>query len=519
MKKYLLFILGFLPLILVAQPYRDMTQADSYVLLGSERMLNQSYDAALSAFDNAIKMDPNHWCAYHFRGSVLMLMNQYDQALEDLNEAIRLNSTNPVLFYKRGMVFDILGDQREAAFDFQRALELAPDYPEAARKLDQLNRYNSRRGKPLSRGSNRPETRMDDDEYRPYRTSRSMALAREYDIPTRRSTYDEIYEDRPQVRPAARDNNRSNVERQEENSRFAESRYQANSRERSYDPYYRERDDFSTYDKFRRSEESRSNSSQASPRSWRDYATRDIQTQDDDEIMSQQKAEEMVETTFFDDPEPESRSMNWDEQDEREKTSSTTMPIEEAISFDPYAGSGKKKLKENPFMGNARGGGERGSNTLSGPIEKETHDFSRSITLQGNANTPYIDEQPSTEDKPIPTNMSFIAKQASPGNKSVYVDHVELTQSYTQIDFKVHGDDETITMPPPRIKLQVEGKVYHLYYGQNTQPKTYQLRKGFPETFSIKFQPIPANTEFIKILSDGSKPSERWNYVFKLIEK
>jgi len=221
MKKYLLFILGFLPFILVAQPYRNMTQADSYVLLGSERMLNQSYDAALSAFDKAIKMDPNHWCAYHFRGSVLMLMNQYDQALEDLNEAIRLNSTNPVLFYKRGTVFEILGDQREAAFDFQRALELAPDYPEAARKLDRLSSYNRRREEPLSRGNNRPETRMD-DEYRPYRTSRSIALAREYDIPSRRSTYDEIYEDRPQ-RPAEREDNRRNIDRREETSRKATS--------------------------------------------------------------------------------------------------------------------------------------------------------------------------------------------------------------------------------------------------------------------------------------------------------
>ncbi len=517
MNKFLLLLLGFVPSMILAQPYtRNISEADRYVLVGSDYLLNQSYSSALNAFDKAIKLDNNHWCAYHFRATVLMIMDQHELALNDLNQAIRLNSMNPILFYKRGSIYDILGEKREAALDLQRALELAPEYPEARDKLDRLSaRYTSRR-ESVTRGNNSSTRSYEQEEYQPYRTSRSISLAREYDIPNSRD-YD-VYEDRPESSSSSRTARMDDPYRDRSiDATHSRSNVATN---RSYYPSDDRNDDFTREDKFRRNTYS---SSRSTPRTMRDVVINDFETTDRDEVMSQREAEDIVDT-FFDD-EPKSSSRNIQEREDIIAMSTETNPFDNKESFDPYNGTSKKKKPNTSLTGPSRGLNEASTRS---PLF-ETNDsqnssntnraFSQTFNLSTSNKQSDTEDQPVGEDNRRRGTITYTAQQASPGNKMVYINNVVSTPKYTQVDFLVNGDDETITLPPPRVKLQVEGKVYHLYYGENTQPKTLHLKNGFPEEFSIRFQPIPEGTEFIKVISDGNSSGERWNYVFKLIEQ
>jgi len=469
MKKLLLVWVGLSPLLIWAQPHRNLTQADRYVLLGSQNMLNQSYQSALVAFDRAIELERNHWCAFHFRATLYLQGKEYVHALSDLNEAIRINATNPVLFYKRGVANEALGLYPEAEEDYRRALTLAPDYPSASRNLDRM--YSE-----LRRDRDRTVKRYRERDLRYYNSEKDRnGTSDRYVDDDYRTVYHRYHRDHLQPRRSR--------DVYEDDARYSyDTRLETSKGSRISTP---------SYDRFRREKEEVI----ASNSTWRNYMVRDIARNEADEVLvdrpefsrgfvMDQPREAPTNTREMSEPLLDNRNdvsdfaFENDPFDETDKTLAQNDPLPlqgDNINFDPYAGKEKKEVT-------------RGTNNRAMPATPKR----RTITYE--------------------------AKQASANNKTVYIDQVVAGPDYTQIDFQIHGEDESITLPPPRIRLQVNSKTYPLYYGENTQPRTFELKRGYPEYFSLKFQPIPEGVQYIQVIANGSQPSERWNYSFKLIE-
>ncbi|MCY4570135.1 MAG: tetratricopeptide repeat protein [Candidatus Poribacteria bacterium] len=84
-----------------------------------------SRDAALDDYDKAIRLNPNFAEAYSNRGSTKFRLGKHDKAFADLNKAIRLQPDFINAYINRGVAQLGLGNIDEAKLDFQTALELA----------------------------------------------------------------------------------------------------------------------------------------------------------------------------------------------------------------------------------------------------------------------------------------------------------------------------------------------------------------------------------------------------------
>ena len=88
-------------------------------------------EKALSAYDKAIRLQPDYAEVYNNRGSIKNELGFPDAALDDYNEAIYLNPYFAEVYYNRG-VQKVLCEEFDAAIvDFTEAIRLNSDYTEA----------------------------------------------------------------------------------------------------------------------------------------------------------------------------------------------------------------------------------------------------------------------------------------------------------------------------------------------------------------------------------------------------
>lgn len=95
---------------------------------GNEFYFVKNYSQALTAYDEALRLNPQFAEAYNNRGIVKYELNQYTAAIEDYSTAIRLKSNFADALNNRGNAYAALKQFNEAAQDLQAALKLKPDF-------------------------------------------------------------------------------------------------------------------------------------------------------------------------------------------------------------------------------------------------------------------------------------------------------------------------------------------------------------------------------------------------------
>jgi len=112
--------------------------ADAWVSVGY--LLSQEESVAgdeinleevLSAYDEALRLNPDHVGAYTNRGIAKAILGRYQDAIADFNEAIRLKKNYAEAYYNRGIANAKTGQYQDATADFNEAIRLKPNYAEA----------------------------------------------------------------------------------------------------------------------------------------------------------------------------------------------------------------------------------------------------------------------------------------------------------------------------------------------------------------------------------------------------
>ena len=145
--------------------------AEVYNNRGNIKSRLDSRDAALDDYDEAIRLNPNFAEAYSNRGSTKFRLGKYAAVLADLNVAIRLQPNFINAYANRGVAQLDLGNIDEARSDFQVALELAEQQENDQLKafvenqLQQLNQASSKQNnkKPRRGGQWRGKVKIAED--------------------------------------------------------------------------------------------------------------------------------------------------------------------------------------------------------------------------------------------------------------------------------------------------------------------------------------------------------------------
>ena len=82
------------------------------------------YNESIVAYDEAIRLNPNHVNAWYNKGNALDNLKKYDEAIKAYNEAIRLGPNYADAWYNKGVVLKALGRTAEEDAAFAKAKEL-----------------------------------------------------------------------------------------------------------------------------------------------------------------------------------------------------------------------------------------------------------------------------------------------------------------------------------------------------------------------------------------------------------
>jgi lipoprotein NlpI len=93
---------------------------------GTQLGNGKDYQAALTAFNTAISIDPTYAEAYRNRGVARYYLRDFAGALEDLTTALRLNPNDPLALSRRSYLRAEMNDLQGALEDIEQTLRLDP---------------------------------------------------------------------------------------------------------------------------------------------------------------------------------------------------------------------------------------------------------------------------------------------------------------------------------------------------------------------------------------------------------
>ncbi len=89
------------------------------------------HEKAIEAHDEAIRIKPDHADAYNNKGVTLGKLERYKKAIEVLDQAIAINPDDAKAYYNKGITLGRLKQYEEAIEAYDQAIRINPDYTTA----------------------------------------------------------------------------------------------------------------------------------------------------------------------------------------------------------------------------------------------------------------------------------------------------------------------------------------------------------------------------------------------------
>ena len=109
----------------------DPNYALAYVGRGEAYSTRGNFDKAISDFTEAIRLYPNNALAYNNRGNAYQNQGNLSKAISDYNDAILLDPPAALAYYNRGLLYAQKRNYDKATSDYNEAIRLDPDYAPA----------------------------------------------------------------------------------------------------------------------------------------------------------------------------------------------------------------------------------------------------------------------------------------------------------------------------------------------------------------------------------------------------
>lgn len=107
---------------------RFPTNAGAWSNRGNSRVSQNKLEAALTDYNQAIKLAPNVTDPYLNRGTALEGLGKWQEAIADYNHVLELDPQDAMAYNNRGNAKTGLGKWQEAIADYQKATQIAPKF-------------------------------------------------------------------------------------------------------------------------------------------------------------------------------------------------------------------------------------------------------------------------------------------------------------------------------------------------------------------------------------------------------
>jgi tetratricopeptide (TPR) repeat protein len=118
-------------------PTQDLDAA-SFFQQGVTRYNRNDYQAAESAFREALQRDSNLGAARNYLGNIMLQQNRLDAAVQEYGEAIRINPNLGDAYYNLGLALHKQGQKEAAITSYRKALVVEPTMANAQYNLGVL---------------------------------------------------------------------------------------------------------------------------------------------------------------------------------------------------------------------------------------------------------------------------------------------------------------------------------------------------------------------------------------------
>ncbi len=109
----------------------DPDFATAYYNRGNAYDARKDYGKAIADYSKAIGYKPKYAKAYNNRGLTYGRISEYKKAIHDFTQAVRIDSTYAKACNNRGMMYGRLGENDQAINDFTQAVHVDPNYAKA----------------------------------------------------------------------------------------------------------------------------------------------------------------------------------------------------------------------------------------------------------------------------------------------------------------------------------------------------------------------------------------------------
>jgi tetratricopeptide (TPR) repeat protein len=110
----------------------------AYENLAHQLLRKNDIDGAISAYSEAIRVNPKNAQAWTNRGARFRSKKEYKRAIDDHTRAIELDRNHKDAWFNRGYVYQEIGDRDKAIADYRQALRVNPNDEDARAQLKQL---------------------------------------------------------------------------------------------------------------------------------------------------------------------------------------------------------------------------------------------------------------------------------------------------------------------------------------------------------------------------------------------
>jgi len=116
----------------------DDETVDEVMTRGQRAMANRQLAAALAAFDQAVRLDPEYAEAWNKRATIHFMLGNYEKSLQDIERVLELEPRHFGALSGRGLCHMKLGNPRKALDAMKKSLAIHPRQPGTRARAERL---------------------------------------------------------------------------------------------------------------------------------------------------------------------------------------------------------------------------------------------------------------------------------------------------------------------------------------------------------------------------------------------